>query len=182
MIFGKKQRPVDPEKAPHSSSGDEDGIERIDTRTSANGTGATGEKVIQIQRATSHTSHASHTSFTSQSTLRSGGIGADTGVHRSTSLSRTISPPPFVSPFGGVAPEGADADEGLVAVRSREEEEERIAQREEKGIDPWSVKFEPGEKINPKVGTHCVTRIVLICQLGPRFEACTGPSDAAVVT
>ncbi|RXK34710.1 polyamine transporter 1, partial [Tremella mesenterica] len=65
-------------------------------------------------------------------------------------LSRHESQPPVVSYWGGVAPAGIDAEEGLTAVRSREEEEERELEREIKGPDPWAVKFEPGEKINPK--------------------------------
>lgn len=67
------------------------------------------------------------------------------------SLSRRISQPPAVSPWGGVAPSGPDAEDGLRAVRSHEEEDERDAEREKRGPDPWAVKFEPGEKINPKV-------------------------------
>ncbi|WWC63519.1 uncharacterized protein I303_106122 [Kwoniella dejecticola CBS 10117] len=65
-------------------------------------------------------------------------------------ISRQSSTPPAVGLFGGVAPTGPDAEEGLRAMRSREEEDERDAEREEKGPDPWAVKFEPGEKINPK--------------------------------
>ncbi|WVQ68469.1 uncharacterized protein L199_006677 [Kwoniella botswanensis] len=65
-------------------------------------------------------------------------------------ISRQFSTPPAVSPFGGVAPTGSDAEMGLRALRSREEEDERDQEREEKGPDPWAVKFEPGEKINPK--------------------------------
>ena len=67
-------------------------------------------------------------------------------------LAREMSVPPAVSPFGGVAPSGVDAEEGLRPLRSHEEEEEREAMRKAKGPDPWAVKFEPGEKINPKVG------------------------------
>ncbi|WVW85397.1 hypothetical protein I302_107435 [Kwoniella bestiolae CBS 10118] len=65
-------------------------------------------------------------------------------------ITRQYSTPPAVSPFGGVAPTGTDAEMGLRALRSREEEDERDQEREEKGPDPWAVKFEPGEKINPK--------------------------------
>ncbi|ORY35819.1 major facilitator superfamily domain-containing protein [Naematelia encephala] len=64
-------------------------------------------------------------------------------------LDRTTSQPPAVGLFGGVAPTGRDAEEGLRAVRSREEEEERDAKRLQ-GPDPWAVKFEPGERTNPK--------------------------------
>lgn len=71
-------------------------------------------------------------------------------IERTTSLRRTLSPP-VVSLFGGVSPDGLDAEEGLAPVMSREEEMERELAREEKGPDPWAVKFEPGEKINPKV-------------------------------
>ncbi|KAL7422377.1 hypothetical protein Q5752_003023 [Cryptotrichosporon argae] len=65
-------------------------------------------------------------------------------------LQRKPSRPPAVSPFGGVAPDGEDAEEGLMAVRSREEEDAREAERAAKGPDPWAVRFEPGEKANPK--------------------------------
>ena len=65
-------------------------------------------------------------------------------------VTRQMSQPPAVSPWGGVAPSGIDAEEGLTAVRSREEEEERELEREAKGPDPFAVKFEPGEKANPK--------------------------------
>lgn len=90
---------------------------------------------------------------TTHGSMRSVGTPNYTGGNDTTrmrSLSRAISPP-NVTLFGGVGPDGEDADEGLVAARSREEEEERIAEREEKGPDPWAVRFEPGEKINPKV-------------------------------
>jgi hypothetical protein len=66
-------------------------------------------------------------------------------------VTRQQSLPPAVSPFGGVAPTGPDAEMGLRAVRSHEEEEEREAEMQKTGPDPWSVRFEPGEKINPKV-------------------------------
>ncbi|RSH82295.1 hypothetical protein EHS25_006005 [Saitozyma podzolica] len=65
-------------------------------------------------------------------------------------VTRQQSLPPAVSPFGGVAPTGPDAEMGLRAVRSHEEEEEREAEMQKTGPDPWSVRFEPGEKINPK--------------------------------
>ncbi|WVF67479.1 hypothetical protein IAT40_002235 [Kwoniella sp. CBS 6097] len=65
-------------------------------------------------------------------------------------ISRQQSTPPAVGPFGGAAPTGADAEEGLRALRSREDEEERDAAREEKGPDPWAVTFEPGDRANPK--------------------------------
>jgi hypothetical protein len=68
-------------------------------------------------------------------------------------ITRKRSQPPAVSPFGGVAPDGIDAEEGLGPVRSHEEEEEREIMRQAKGVDPWAVKFEEGEKINPKVGS-----------------------------
>ncbi|KAK8854610.1 hypothetical protein IAR55_003349 [Kwoniella newhampshirensis] len=67
-----------------------------------------------------------------------------------TPITRQYSLPPGVSPFGGVAPSGTDAERGLRAMRSREEEEAREEEIEEKGPDPWAVKFEPGEKTNPK--------------------------------
>lgn len=70
----------------------------------------------------------------------------------SVSLRRQISPP-VVSLFGGVSPDGLDAEEGFGPVRSREEEVARQMEREGKGPDPWAVKFEPGEKINPKVSS-----------------------------
>ncbi|WVQ95147.1 hypothetical protein IAU59_002241 [Kwoniella sp. CBS 9459] len=65
-------------------------------------------------------------------------------------ISRQYSTPPAVGLFGGVAPTGADAEEGLRAARSREDEDERDAAREEKGPDPWAVTFEPGDRSNPK--------------------------------
>ena len=68
-------------------------------------------------------------------------------------VTRQFSQPPAVSPFGGVSPSGIDAEEGLSPVRSHEEEEEREELRKAKGPDPWAVKFEPGEKINPKVNS-----------------------------
>lgn len=68
--------------------------------------------------------------------------------------------PPAVMPFGGVAPEGRDAEEGFTAVRSRAEEERRWDKREEEGPDPWAVKFEPGDKANPKVsGVDALPRL-----------------------
>lgn len=76
-------------------------------------------------------------------------------------VTRQQSLPPAVSPFGGVAPTGPDAEMGLRAVRSHEEEEEREAEMQKTGPDPWSVRFEPGEKINPKVsGADGVSREV----------------------
>lgn len=66
-------------------------------------------------------------------------------------LTRALSTPPAVGLFGGVSPTGQDAEEGLAPARSREEEVERELEREAKGFDPYAVKFEPGEKINPKV-------------------------------
>lgn len=65
-------------------------------------------------------------------------------------ITRKTSQPPQVGLFGGVAPSGPDADEGFRPVRSHEEEEERELARKAKGPDPWAVKFEPGEKANPK--------------------------------
>jgi hypothetical protein len=78
-------------------------------------------------------------------------------------LTRKQSLPPAVSPWGGVAPAGPDAEEGLRAVRSHEEEEERDAEREKMGPDPWAVKFEPGEKINPKVSPISLEGLPLMC-------------------
>ena len=72
-------------------------------------------------------------------------------------VTRQMSQPPAVSPFGGISPSGIDAEEGLSPVRSHEEEEEREELRKEKGPDPWAVKFEPGEKTNPKVSARCDT-------------------------
>ncbi|TXT08865.1 hypothetical protein VHUM_02993 [Vanrija humicola] len=80
------------------------------------------------------------------SPVYTGGEGAAT----TRSLTRALSTPPAVSLFGGVAPTGQDAEQGLRAARSREEEVERELDREEKGSDDFAVKFEPGEKINPK--------------------------------
>lgn len=82
-----------------------------------------------------------------------GGAGTDemTAMGLSPMLSRRISKPPAVSPWGGVAPSGEDAEEGLRPLRSREEEDERDLERVKSGPDKWAVKFEPGEKINPKV-------------------------------
>lgn len=68
------------------------------------------------------------------------------------SMDRTLShQPAAASLFGGVSPDAIDHEEGLVPVRSREEAEQREEQRQKIAADPWSVKFEPGEKINPKV-------------------------------
>ena len=67
-------------------------------------------------------------------------------------VTRMTSQPPAVGPWGGSAPEGVDAEEGLNPVMSREEEEDREKLRQQKGPDPWAVKFEPGEAANPKVG------------------------------
>jgi hypothetical protein len=75
-----------------------------------------------------------------------------------TPISRQLSLPPAVGMWGGVAPSGPDADAGLRAVRSHEEEMERDEIREKNGVDPWAVKFEPGEKINPKVSEGERTR------------------------
>lgn len=68
-------------------------------------------------------------------------------------ITRKTSQPPGVGIFGGVAPSGIDAEEGLAPVRSHEEEEEREILRKAKGPDPFAVKFEEGEKTNPKVCT-----------------------------
>lgn len=84
------------------------------------------------------------------------------GISQTSSLRRHMSNPPAgeklgcsanppVSAFGGVAPEDDEEDEGFMAVRSREEADEREQRLEEKGEDPWRVKFEPGDKENPKV-------------------------------
>ncbi|KAK4684849.1 MFS transporter, DHA1 family, multidrug resistance protein, partial [Tremellales sp. Uapishka_1] len=67
-----------------------------------------------------------------------------------STISRQMSRPPAVSPWGGVAPDGPDAENGLRATRSYREQEQRDEEREKKGPDIWAVKFEPGEKINPK--------------------------------
>ncbi|KAL1405775.1 hypothetical protein Q8F55_007448 [Vanrija albida] len=75
--------------------------------------------------------------------------GGDGAVPMRT-LTRALSTPPAVGLFGGVSPTGQDAEEGLAPARSREEEVERELEREAKGPDPFAVKFEPGEKINPK--------------------------------
>lgn len=66
-------------------------------------------------------------------------------------IRKQVSLPPGVGPFGGSAPSGEDAEMGLRAVRSREEELLRESERERKGPDPFAVRFEPGESINPKV-------------------------------
>lgn len=67
-----------------------------------------------------------------------------------TPLSRKVSEPPAVGSFGGVAPTGLDAEEGLRAVRSHAEEVEREFRRQTQEPDPWSVKFEPGDRANPR--------------------------------
>lgn len=64
---------------------------------------------------------------------------------------RQPSLPPAVGPFGGTAPTGIDAEEGLWAVRSHEEELERQKTMDKKGVDPFAVKFVPGDPTNPKV-------------------------------
>lgn len=69
-------------------------------------------------------------------------------------ITRKTSQPPGVGIFGGVAPSGVDAEEGLAPVRSHEEEEEREILRKAQGPDPWSVRFEEGDKANPKVSRH----------------------------
>lgn len=83
-------------------------------------------------------------------------------------ITRKQSQPPAVSPFGGVAPDGVDAEEGLGPVRSHEEEEEREIMRQAKGVDPWAVKFEEGEKTNPKVSSirGMVDAVLLMSELG----------------
>ena len=58
---------------------------------------------------------------------------------------------PAVGIFGGVAPSGVDAEEGLPAPRDNDEEAARDMERKEKGTDPWAVRFDPGDKANPKV-------------------------------
>ena len=78
------------------------------------------------------------------------------GYYGMAPVQRQMSQPPAVSLFGGIAPSGVDAEEGLMAVRSREEEEAREAKRAAEGEDPWKVKFEPGEKANPKVSFSVV--------------------------
>lgn len=82
--------------------------------------------------------------------LKTGGADPVQGFGM-TPLVRQPSQPPAVSPWGGVAPTGPDAEEGLWAVRSHEEEVERQAKIDKKGPDPFAVRFEPGEKENPKV-------------------------------
>lgn len=62
--------------------------------------------------------------------------------------------PAAASLFGGVSPDDIDQEEGLVPVHSREEAEMREEERQKIAADPWSVKFEPGEKINPKVSSE----------------------------
>jgi len=74
------------------------------------------------------------------------GQGFDVG-----NQTRRISKPGYAGVYGGAAPSGADAEEGLVAPRSYEEEIEREKERAKNGPDPWAVKFEPGERSNPKV-------------------------------
>lgn len=64
---------------------------------------------------------------------------------------RQPSLPPAVGPFGGTAPSGVDAEEGLWAVRSHEEELQRQKTMDQKGPDPFAVKFVPGDSTNPKV-------------------------------
>jgi hypothetical protein len=69
---------------------------------------------------------------------------------------RQPSLPPAVGPFGGTAPDGPDAEEGLWAVRSHEEELARQKTMDAKGVDPYAVRFVPGDPENPKVshGNH----------------------------
>ncbi|OCF32686.1 polyamine transporter 1 [Kwoniella heveanensis BCC8398] len=94
-------------------------------------------------------------------------------------LHRQHSTPPAVGLFGGVAPTGVDAEEGLRALRSREDEEERDATREEKGPDPWAVTFEPGDRANPKnwgvLYRWCLTGIAGLLVLNSTF-ASSSPS------
>ena len=68
-------------------------------------------------------------------------------------IARQASLPPGVGPFGGTAPTGIDAEEGLWAVRSHQEELERQKTMDKKGPDPYAVRFEPGDKENPKVSS-----------------------------
>jgi hypothetical protein len=169
MTLRKAVPDADPEKSLGALN---DSVERIGSRpTTPAGSGTTND----VQRSASRSSHKSHASRNTQATIdhdlapsgyQGSGVGVGGGApgagrigNGTAALWRTVSPP-YVSAFGGVAPDGLDAEEGLVAVRSREEEEERIAERDEKGPDPWAVKFEPGEQINPKVRSDvacCIT-------------------------
>lgn len=97
----------------------------------------------KVARTASGTKHETH--------IRTASGGRTAEGLGMVPLIRQISSPPAVSPFGGVAPSGTDAERGLRAARSREQEEERQLEIELKGPDPWSVSFEPGESINPKV-------------------------------
>lgn len=84
-------------------------------------------------------------------------VGGD-HPHVIATMTRTLShQPAAASLFGGVSPDAIDQEEGLVPVRSREEAEAREEERQKIAADPWAVKFEPGEKINPKVST-CTSR------------------------
>ena len=74
------------------------------------------------------------------------GQGPDVGV-----VTGQAPQPGYAGVFGGVAPSGADAEEGRIAPRSYDEELEREKERAKKAPDPWSVRFEPGERSNPKV-------------------------------
>lgn len=81
-------------------------------------------------------------------------VGGD-HPHVIGSMDRTLShQPAAASLFGGVSPDSIDHEEGLVPVRSREEAEQREDERQKIASDPWAVKFEPGEKINPKVSPY----------------------------
>jgi hypothetical protein len=82
---------------------------------------------------------------------KAGGVEPVSGFGM-TPISRQPSLPPAVAPWGGVAPTGPDAEEGLWAVRSHQEEVDRQKELDKKGPDPFAVRFEPGDKENPKVG------------------------------
>lgn len=108
-----------------------------------------------LEKVTTNKSYRSQRSFRSERTAADGTPAYEGGIppERVASVRSHMSMP-VVSLFGGVAPSGLDAEEGLVPVRSREEEFDRELAREEKGPDPWAVKFEAGEQINPKVSNR----------------------------
>lgn len=92
-----------------------------------------------------------------------------------------VHPPLAVGPLGGASPVGKDIEEGLVPVPSIEDEEEKIAGREEQEPESWEVKFEPGDKANPKVSSVCDMGSTLrggpIPRSVPNIYACTSSTD-----
>ncbi len=114
----------------------------------------TAEKSRRLERTASGTTFMHDNSTTSRGQTVQG-LGM-------VPITRQASQPGYAGFFGGSAPSGADAEEGRLPAHSQEEEEEREKEREKRGLDPWAVRFDPGERTNPKVSEEASLHLDLL--------------------